>query len=306
MTTKDKMKHNWRDGAFRHIFKKAENFVQMYEIFTGTKLCPSEIEFRETGSIIMSKDLKNDVAFLTKGGKFIALVEHQHTNNPNMAFRMLIYYAELLKQHIRITNQNVYGSMPIAYPDAEFYVAYTGKKPLIENDRVVAGDVMIKVNFININYDELEITDNKNVLIGYSYLLKQFEYYCSVELLDSVSAMEKARIDCRQNGYLLNHIDTEGFATMAIEHWTVEQQLEDEKRWAKEWAEERVRIAEEKAEAVAEAMAEAMAEAVAVAEAKVEAKQLEIVKKMLDEKIPIEVIATVIGFTKDEITNISE
>jgi len=71
------VKRTWRDNIFRHLFKEEGNFVEMYEAFTGKKLLPDEIEFSNTDSIVMSKDLKNDVAFITKEGKFIFLVEHQ-------------------------------------------------------------------------------------------------------------------------------------------------------------------------------------------------------------------------------------
>jgi len=286
MVTEIKVKHNWRDGVFRYLFKEKANFVQMYEVFTGKKLSPDEIEFRETDSILMSKDLKNDVAFLTKSGKFIALVEHQHTENPNMAIRMLIYYAELLKMYIKANKLNIFGTKPVEFPNAEFYVVYTGKKPWIASNEVDLGAISIKINFVNINYNKLEVDCTRNVLTGYSYLLKQFEYYRDVKLFDKTLAVDEAINDCRKNGYLTDYVYREEFLTMVLEHWTVEQQLEDYARWAHEAREEGLEKGREEERA------------------KAEAEKLEIVKNMLAEKIPSETITKITGLTDDELTKI--
>jgi FKBP-type peptidyl-prolyl cis-trans isomerase len=234
MGTDLKVKHNWRDGIFRQLFKEEENFVNMYEVFTGKKLLPEEVEFRDTDSIVLSKDLKNDLSFVTKDGDFIILVEHQHSKNPNIGLRMLIYYAELLKIHIKKNELNIYGVAPINYPNSEFYVAYTGKKPWLENLDVIAGDVTISAKLIDINYDKLEIKEKDNTLSGYAYLLKQFEYYRDDEELGPRVAVDQAFADCRREGYLIDYVDREEFLTMVTEVWTIEQQAIDRERWARE------------------------------------------------------------------------
>jgi len=276
MIVENKVKHNWRDGVFRYLFKESANFVQMYEVFTGRKLCPDEIEFLETDSILMARDLKNDIAFLTKSGKFIALVEHQHTENPNIAVRMMIYYAELLKLHIKSNDLNVFGTVPIEIPNAEFHVAYTGKKPWIASNQINLGAVVIKINFIDINYNKLEFECQQNVLIGYSYLLKRFEHYRDVELLDKTIDVDLAIKDCRKNGYLTDYVNREEFMTMALEYWTVEQQMEDRERWAREMAE-------------------------AEAEAKARAEKLESAKVMLSDGLSAEMISKYLNIEIEQI-----
>ena len=59
-------------------------------------------------------------------------------------------------------------------------------------------------------------------------------------------AVDEALNDCRKNGYLTDYVYREEFLTMVLEHWTVEQQLEDYARWAHE-----AREAREEAEAKA-------------------------------------------------------
>ncbi|MCL2560610.1 MAG: hypothetical protein FWE07_09000 [Turicibacter sp.] len=162
----EKVKYNFNDGIFRHLFKKEENFVEMYEVFTGQKLSLADIEFRDTDSIVMSKDLKNDISFITKDGRFIFLVEHQSTKSSNIGLRMLIYYAELLKMYIKRNGLNIYGAAPVDYPKAEFYVAYNGKKPWMEDTYITAGDITINTELIDINYDQLQIKEKDNTLSG--------------------------------------------------------------------------------------------------------------------------------------------
>ena len=294
--TEEKVKHTLKDGVFRHIFKEAENFVQMYEVFTGIKLHPEEITFKDTSSILLAKDRNNDISFLKNDGTFIILVEHQSTQNPNMALRMLIYYAELLKMHIKKHSLNVYGTAPIKYPKAELFVAYNGEKPWLKIEPVTAGDITINVKLVDIKFNKLPIKESSNTLSGYAYLMQQFYDYKQNDPLRVVEALEKALEDCRKAGYLLNFVNEEVFMTMLTEHWTAEQQLIDHERWAREEeqakAEEQERKAREEEQAKAkEQERKAREEEQAKAQAKAEIEKLEIAKKFLSSGISPEVVA---------------
>ena len=76
--------------------KRRKTFVKLYEWLSGNRLSPEEVEFKETASMVVETALKSDVAFMTQDDRFIILIEHQSTENPNMALRMLMYYSELL------------------------------------------------------------------------------------------------------------------------------------------------------------------------------------------------------------------
>jgi len=270
------VKRTWRDNIFRHLFKEEGNFVEMYEAFTGKKLLPEEIEFSNTDSIVMSKDLKNDVAFITKEGKFIFLVEHQSTKCPNIGLRLLIYYGELLKMHIQKHGLYIYGTAPIKYPKAEFFVAYNGKSPWLGDDCIVAGDVTINVRIVDINYDKLQIQESSNALSGYAYLVKQIEYYTAKQGLAPGLAADKALKDCRNAGYLMDYVDKEEFLTMVTEVWTIEKQAADRERWARE---------EEKAKA----------------EKKIKADKLEIAKSLINSAVSVDIITNSTKLSKAEI-----
>lgn len=312
-----KVKHTLKDSTFRHIFKEAENFVQLFEVFTSRKLSTDEIEFKDTDSIILSKDLKNDISFITKDNRLIVMVEHQSTQCPNMALRMLIYYAELLKIHVKKYDLNIYGTAPIPYPKAEFYVAYNGKKPWeVEYLEISAGDVQVKAKLIDINYHRLPEDKKKasHPLAGYAYFMQQIEYYEKIEGSSLLEAVHQAAKDCKANGYLKGYIEREEFLTMVTKRWTVEQQLEDHKRWAQE-AEERAQKAEEEAKKVEERAQEVEEEAKkereramrvmeAMEQAKVEKKleKLEIARELLNSGVSIDLIMEKFGFSAEDLS----
>ena len=277
----EQVKHTWRDGVFRYLFKDEVNFSQMYELLSGKKISPDELEFRDTSSVILAKDQKNDIAFITKAGDFIFLVEHQHSKNLNMGLRMFMYYAELLRIYIKKNELNIHGEKLVKFPKAEFYVAYSGKRPWNNDNYIDAGDVLISIKLVDINYDNLQKTKVVNTLHGYSYLLKQFLYHKTIKNQLPQLAVYSAFQDCRDNGYLLDYVDKEEFLAMVIEHWTIEQQLEDREAYGREEAR-----AEERARA--------------------EAEKLEIVKRMLVDGVSKEAIAKYVGIDITEIEAIAD
>ena len=288
--TEEKVKHTWRDGVFRYLFKEEANFVQMYEVFSGRKLLPEDVEFRDTDSIVLSKDLKNDVSFIDKNGNFIVLVEHQHTKCPNIGLRMLIYYGELLKMYVKKHELNIYGTAPIPYPKAEFYVAYTGETNWEDDVTLKAGDMHIKVKLVNINYDKLEVKRTDNALSGYAYLLHQFEFYRSDGEVPKI-AVDKAIKDCREKGYLLDYINREEFLAMVTKRWTVKQQFIDREKWAEERGIERGRE-EERAKAEIEKQELLQAEKIAT------------IKGLLTNGVSLETISSSLNLSVEEIVEL--
>lgn len=275
-TETEAVQHKWRDGVFRYLFKDEVNFSQMYELLSGKKISPDEIEFRDTNSVVLAKELKNDVSFITKDGNFIFLVEHQHSKNLNMGLRMLMYYVELLRLYIKSNELNIHGEALIKFPKAEFYVAYTGERPWVNDNHIDAGDILINIKLVDINYHNLQKTKAINTLHGYSYLLKQFLYYKTAQKMLPQLAIHNAFQDCRTHGYLLDYVDREEFLTLIIECWTVEQQLEDREAYGREEGREEER-------------------------AKAEAEKLEIAKKLLAMGITMDDVADVTSISIEKI-----
>ena len=181
----------------------------------------------------------------------------------------------------------IYGTVPIKYPKAEFFVAYNGKAPWSCDDCIVAGDVTINVKTVNINYDQLEIPKKDNVLSGYAYLVRQIEYYTCKEGLLLGFAVEKALEDCRSGGYLVDYVDKEEFLTMVTEVWTIEQQLIDRERWAAEKAREEERLKTESE--------------IAKVKEKNKADKLEIAKNFINNGVSIDIIASSTRLSKEEV-----
>ena len=297
------VKHTWKDSVFRHLFKEEENFVKMYEVFTGKKLLPEEIELRNTDSIVLSRDLKNDIAFITKGGKFIVLVEHQSTKCANMGLRMLIYYGELLKIYIKKHELKIYGTKPIKFPEAEFYVAYNGKDSWQGGTEIAAGDVTIKVNIVDINYDNLEVKEKDNTLSGYAYLIKQYKHYKNEMGIVSQQAIDKAFKDCRQEGYLIDYVDKEEFLSMVTQVWTIEQQIIDRENWVREELDAKIAKVKEDLKKTEADLKKSEADRAADSE-KSKAEKLEMVKNLITSNVSIEAIASSSQLSKEEVLKI--
>ena len=197
-----KANRQYKDNLFRYFFRKAKNFVQAYKELTGRDLDPNEIEFYDTSSLLVNKELRNDVSFITKDNRFVLLVEHQSTPCANMHVRLLLYYAEILKIYIQQHKLDVYGTKAISYPEAELYIAYNGKQEIEEkNFKVKMGDVTVHIKHKNIQFQHLANKKKSNTLAGYAYLVQQKEYYEKYENHTSASAMKMAVDDCKHQGF---------------------------------------------------------------------------------------------------------
>ena len=193
---------------------------------------------------------------------------------------MLVYYAELLKVHVKKHKLNIYGSAIIKHPRPEFYVAYNGKRPWIMDELFTTGDITINAKLVDINFEQLSVKDSANTLSGYAYLVQQFEYYKNIEELQLQLAVDKALTDCKANGYLDDYTSREEFLSMVTERWTVEQQMEDYATWAREEGREEGREEER---------------------AKAESEKIEIIKTMLNDGLSIEVVAKYLGFSAEKV-----
>ena len=51
---------NYKDNIFRYLFKEEANFVEAYKELSGRELHPEEVEFYDTSSLVLSRELKNE------------------------------------------------------------------------------------------------------------------------------------------------------------------------------------------------------------------------------------------------------
>ncbi|WP_304684199.1 Rpn family recombination-promoting nuclease/putative transposase [Ileibacterium valens] len=123
-------KRNIKDTVFSDLFKNKGNLKRLY-----LDLYPENPDIREesiellTLTNILANGLRNDLGFLVGTDK-IVLVEAQSTFSQNIAFRLLEYAAETLKQYVEETRKKQYETKAIKLPEVELFTIYTGTKAL--------------------------------------------------------------------------------------------------------------------------------------------------------------------------------
>ena len=218
METNDKsnVTNKHKDTLFRLYFKEIKNFLHLLEHCGRKNLTPDDIEPFDLESAVAVRVRRNDISFITKDNRIIILVEHQSTINPNMAFRMFLYYFELLQLWVKVNKVNIFGTVKIEdYPLPELYVAYNGTAPLSEKTSNFKIDhegnkVDLTVNIVDIHYENLNITTPDNALAGYSFFYKVYDE-CKTAGLSNDEAFKNAREKCIEQGHMKGFIEKEAY-----------------------------------------------------------------------------------------------
>lgn len=165
--TKDEKEH--KDRFFKFLFgneEYKEYTLELYNALNGSNYSdPEMIKFNTLDDAIFIH-MKNDTSFVIDN--VMNLWEQQSSWNPNMALRELIYFADLLKKTIKLSDSNALHKRKVyKIPVPKFYVFYNGEKnePLEKwlylddsflRDTVTAknadSDIWLRVKMININY----------------------------------------------------------------------------------------------------------------------------------------------------------
>ena len=226
-----------RDSLFRGIFKILKHFIALLKHCNPGRcdLTEDDIMLFDLDSSITERIRRNDVSFITKDNRLIILIEHQSTIGANIAFRLFLYYIELLQLWIKINNVNLYGKRKLPdFPLPEFYVAYNGNEPLKEtqstfNLEYTGIKIDIQVNIIDIRFDQLADQTPENALAGYSYFYKVYEEQMKTGA-NTEEAFTKARETCMEQDYLKGFIDKEGFILFYKDFLNYDAQLFEEGR----------------------------------------------------------------------------
>ncbi len=215
----------YKDSIFRTIFKEVEPFKRLFKSLTSESL-NGEIKYYDTKNVVISENRRNDISFITSNGELIILVEHQSTPNINMPLRQLMYYNDLIKMHLKDTNQlkDIYSNVPVSIPSPRFIVVYNGREKIDYDYYTIDVNFKDKSNnfkvvseVYNINYNalSLEQRNTKDELTGYSYFVDRAEYYKSIEKYEEIDPMELTIEDCKRKGLLLQYIKRKEFISMA-------------------------------------------------------------------------------------------
>ena len=132
----------YKDSVFTKLFGEKDKLAELYNAISGANHKPNEIKLITLENIIFI-GRENDIAF-TVGDRFIVLVEHQSSINPNMPLRILLYIA---RQYQMITDSEaMYSSRMMKIMPPEFIVVYNGKDEYPEKSTLSLSDAFIDKN----------------------------------------------------------------------------------------------------------------------------------------------------------------
>ena len=303
-----KIRKNYKDGVFRKLFADKEKLIELYNALSGSDYSlDTELEIVTLDNSIFG-DLKNDLAFVIDN-KFIILVEHQSTVNPNMPLRMLIYLAQ---QYEKLCYSNeIYSSRRIYIPVPEFYVFYNGLAEIPIEEELKLSDAFICkcdkipleviVKVINVNYEKgAELLARCKTLNEYS----RFIYLIREKARDMKlhQAVEKTIDECMKEGLLKDFLKKNGGEIMSI----LCHELTREECEAIRENDGYLRGLEE-GEAKGEARGRAEGEARGRAEGRTQGLlegKLMIARNLKSAGIPINIIAENTGLTEEEISDL--
>ena len=136
LTFYDNANKQYKDTVFRDYFNNKRRLLSLCNTVLETNYKDeSEIEINTLEGNFFSGQ-KNDVSCSIQN-RFLVMVEHQSTVNPNVPFRFLSYVAQLFNNLVK-EREKIYRNEEIRFPDPQFYVFYDGdsKEPLKQELRL--------------------------------------------------------------------------------------------------------------------------------------------------------------------------
>lgn len=119
-----------KDTVFSKLFEDYDNLLLLYKALYPEDSDVTTDDLHEVHlENMLLNGLYNDLSFTVRD-KFIVLLEAQSTWTLNILPRSLIYYANLLNEHIKRTGQNIYSTKKVEIPRPDIYVVYTGQREI--------------------------------------------------------------------------------------------------------------------------------------------------------------------------------
>lgn len=161
----------YRDSVFRDYFNDKVRLLSLCNALLNMNYeDPNLLEINTLQGNFFSGQ-KNDISCRIDN-KWLILIEHQSSINPNMAFRCLLYVSQLLNNLVKNKN-TLYQGESLIFPEPQCFVLYDGNdaEPLIKEMRLSNsfsnsnGRMELVITSYNINHDL-----NQPLLKSCSYL----------------------------------------------------------------------------------------------------------------------------------------
>ena len=211
-TSYDNANAQYRDTVFRDYFNNPNRLLSLCNAILETNYKDeSEIEINTLEGNFFSGQ-KNDVSCAIQD-RFLVMVEHQSTVNPNMPFRFLSYVAQLFNNLVK-AREKIYRNEEIQFPDPLFYVFYDGdsNEPLEQELRLsdllkgTSHRLELIVKMYNINDGtEQPLLQKCDYLRDYSKLVGKVKKGL-LEGLTRRQAIISAINWCIENGFMQNYL----------------------------------------------------------------------------------------------------
>ena len=173
----------YQDTVFRAYFNDEGRLRELAGALHGRSYAAEEELRIVTLEGTFLSQLKNDISFLL-AGRYLIFIEHQSTENANMALRCLYYICEQFRKDIEA--KRLYRNKRILLPAPEFHVFYTGEKETPETERMKLSDAYIesgeeihlelKVTLHNVVYgEEKKLLQKSRALREYSLFIAKIK-----------------------------------------------------------------------------------------------------------------------------------
>ena len=171
----------------------------------------------------------NDLSFMAKD-KLMIFVEAQSTWTENILLRLLMYYAQTLKEYIEEHGHDVYHSKKVPIGEPEFYVVFSGDRKKSKSKISLKKDFFEKTG-CKIDLEAKVIyQEDKNNIIG------QYIIYCHVfdeqrEKWGNVKkAVEETIRICKDEGVLKDYLTSREKEVVEIMNILFDQEYAMERR----------------------------------------------------------------------------
>ena len=276
----EKGNREYNDNVFRLLFKDEDKAVELFNAINGTSYTADTAKMNMLESALFFGNLRNDISF-TLDDKFVIVIEHQSTINPNMPLRCLLYIADIYEQIIDMSG--IYKEKQVSIETPEFFVLYNGKADFPEKMTLKLSDLFkvkdgrepkleLTVTVYNVNkgYNR-DIMGQSKTLDDYAAFIAKVREYEKAGFKQT-EALQKAVEYCVKQNILREFLEKNGGNVVRLLH--------------REWKlEDALRVREEEVR---------------------ETTQEEIAKKMLKRGTPIAIIVEDTELTEKRVLELSE
>ena len=224
MSRKLDSSREYKDNIFRLLFGDASKSAELYNAIMGTNYAPDVLKMNTLQNPLFV-GLRNDISF-TLEDKFVILIEHQASVNPNMGLRCLLYITQIYER--LIDKDGLYKTKAMSIENPEFIVMYNGKEDYPEKSMVKLSDLykvkdgsepklelIVTVYNINAGYNK-DMMKRSRTLDEYAAFVAKVRKFVEGGGYERTEAINKAVAECVREGVLREFLEKYGGDVVSI------------------------------------------------------------------------------------------